>query len=273
MDNVVRDCGTKIIKTLSGCSCAKVFQPLCEQLEQDFKIKTPGLATELLVQFKEFLEQSQATLRRTCKKSDRPELLESCVAVVADLLMLGASQIISQHDVLADLHQPAEVKTLATQLFAVACSQQRRVKIRFDPLQFERQVEIPLERALDQGTVTAGILDDDHKDVLAQLWDMIPQFKNLTRAAPEFSPDDIKKMATALRLMHSGKNSRVTIAIKGSCTESSGARSLRWYLASRNLDVDVLIRTGKSRQDIEELERGLIMASWFCLKQIEELQP
>ena len=197
---------------------------------------------------------------------------DDCVTIVAELLRLGACQLAARADVLGDHHRPAELESLATQLFAVAYHQkQRRASIRFEPGSMGDIGRIPVEGALDQRVVTAGVLEDQSSDIVDQLWELVPEFRGRKRTYPKHPTrhDQVSDLASALRQMNDDDRARVSIALQGSCAQSTGAQVLRTWLARMRLDVDVLVRTGTSHAEIADQEKDLIVATWRCLQQIE----
>lgn len=222
-------------------------------------------------------DQAGLAKLRVGKRGDltRRDLRNDCIAVVAELLRLGACRLVAELPALGNHTTPIPARWLATQVFAAAhCQGGRKARISFEAGTLGALNQFGLERTMDQGTVTAGILTDQSSKILDQLWGMVPEFKGYQ---PTFqrnpnSPDEIADLTEALNSMSRNDNgARVTIALLGDSTEAAGAHLLRRWLVDMGLEIDVLVRTGKGANDLGARERELIGPTWRCLKQIEEI--
>lgn len=200
------------------------------------------------------------------------DVQDACLKLVAAWLRLGACQLANRPGVLGDGRRPAELETLAAHLFALAARDQRQASVRFEPGTAGRRRQIPLTRALDQGTVTSGIGSDRSASILDQLW-LMGTGNTLEDRPYSHNPQharDVRDVASSIRsLNREDGQSRVTIALTGADPAKAGAELLREWLARLKLNVDVIVRTGTTDADHSQDEDDLIYPAWECLVQIE----
>lgn len=216
--------------------------------------------------------QARRLNREALSDEQARKVRDACLVLVAEWLRLGASKLASRPGVLGDGRRPAELEMFATHLFALATRDQRQVSLRFEPGTYQRKRQISVTRAIDQGTVTAGTLADKHASILDQLWvmNMTNKLADKTYSHDPKHADDVRDLASSLRSLNRerGKH-RVTIAVSGSDPAQTGAHSLREWLASLKLEVDVIVRTGTRDAAHSQDEDDLIYPAWECLVQIE----
>ena len=202
------------------------------------------------------------------------DIQKVCLKIVAEWLRLGACQVAADPTVLGGSGRPAELESLATQLFALAARDGRQASLRI-PLGVQRKPrQVPVARALDQGTVDSGILQDKSSSILDQLWLMDPDNKLDQRPYPE-NPTrsaQVRDLSYAIESMNDERGqSRVTIALTGADPKIAGAELLRVWLREMDLDVDVIVRTGTTQADHSRDEGRLIHRALECIAQIERI--
>lgn len=204
--------------------------------------------------------------------SDRADSLRSALlVVVAELLRLGACRIALAPEVLGDGHSPARLESLATHLLAWAGCEGRSARIAFDPGTAGQVRKIRLTRSQDIGAVNAGILEDQQKLILNELWAMVPEFDGLdpTYPAKVENPSHVRDLAVAIRGLNHQGLSRITLGLVGSTASAVGADLLREWLQRMKLDVDVIVRDGCTDADHSDAEHELNLNAWLCLGQIK----
>lgn len=283
LESLATECSQSVLDRLTKWKGLKAFDELQEDWRRKFIAAFAAIqpADELnrLRRALASLKNDQAGLAKLGggKRGvlTRRDLRNDCVAIVAELLRLGACRLVAELPALGNHTTPIPAKWLATQVFAAAhCQGGRKARISFEPGTLGAVNQFGLERTMDQGTVTAGILKDQSSKILDQLWSLVPEFKGYQ---PTFqpnpnSPDDIADLTEALNSMSRDDNeARVTIALLGDSTEAAGAHLLRRWLVDMGLEIDVLVRTGKEVNDLVARERELIGPTWRCLKQIEKI--
>lgn len=277
-EKLAAQCCTEILRRTAEWPKLDELKALHDGWQREFGVPKSISAAKTLNAFRgalENLSKENRTARAGLSPQQIRSLRQDCVAIVAQLFRLGACQLVSALGVLGDHNRPAPVQSLATQVFATAHSQgMRKAEIRLEPGTLKATKHFKVERTLDQGSVTKGILDDQSSSILDQLWDMIPEFKGEAPSYPKNpkNPDDVADLVVALDAMNDEQHAaRVSIALQGSGGDLAGAQVLRKWLAKMGLDVDVLVRTGVSANDIKTEETALVQACWRCLKQIEGL--
>lgn len=272
------ECGKSALEKLTKWANLEVLKDLRDEWSRQFSPANAIDPAKALQQLRTALESLnnnyQATLT-SLGPGMRKDLRNHCIAIVAELLRLGACRLASELPALGNHTSPIAVKELATQFFATAHSQGgRKARISSEAGTLNKVNVICVERAIDQGTVTAGILEDASSTILDQLWRMVPE---LSRYQPTFpadpkNPEDIADLREALNAMsEDDPEARVTIALQGDSTSSVGAETLRRWLSKMELEIDVLVRTGRASKDFGAKELKLIGPAWRCLIQIEKL--
>ena len=278
LNNLATACGTSVHERLKNWPDLEILSELKERWVRSFSVPGSVDPANALIELRSALE-SLNTDSRTALESLAAErrrgLQRDCVAIVAELLRLGACRLVARLPVMGNHTTPASTKWLATQAFAVAHSQRgRKARLVLEAGTLNQINHFPVGRTLDQGTVTAGILEDQSSLILDQLWRLIPEFKGSPPTFPSNpkSSDDISDLAEAINAMNSdGREARVMIALESDSTQSAGAHALRRWLVRMGLEVDVLVRTGKGAKELGNDEQKLIGPCWRCLKQIERL--
>lgn len=278
LEKLAAECAQSIFERLAKWTELKTLKDLKDDWDRKFsptKAIDSAKALNELRSTLESLNKNDRTALANLGAEKRKELRNDCVAIVAELLRLGACRLAAQLPALGDHTTPIAAKWLATQAFAAAHSQGgRKARISVEAGTLGALNQFGLERTMDQGTVTAGILKDQSSIILDQLWSMVPEFEGYQPTFPPNprSPDDIADLTEALNSMSSDdREARVTIALLGDSPEAAGARILRRWLVDMGLEIDVLVRTGKEANDFGTKERELIGPSWRCLIQIEKI--
>ena len=283
LERLAAECSRSVLDRLTKWNGLKALDELQEHWKRAFSaldaIQPANELNRLRGALESFNKNDRAGVAElgVGKRGDlkRRDLRNDCVAIVAELLRLGACRLVAELPALGNHTTPIPARWLATQVFAAAHSQGgRKARISFEAGTLGALNQFGLERTMDQGTVTAGILKDQSSMILDQLWGLVPEFKGYQ---PTFqpnpnSPDEIADLTEALNSMSRDDNeARVTIALLGDSTEAAGAHLLRRWLVDMGLEIDVLVRTGKEANDFGIKERELIGPSWRCLIQIEKI--
>ncbi len=283
LEGLAADCSKSVLDRLTRWNGLNALNELREHWTGAFRVPGAIQPANELTRLRGALESlnknDQAGLAKlgVGKRGEltRRDLRNDCVAIVAELLRLGACRLVAELPALGNHTTPIPARWLATQVFAAAhCQGGRKARISFEAGTLGALNQFGLERTMDQGTVTAGILKDQSSKILDQLWSLVPEFKGYQ---PTFqpnpnSPDEIADLTEALNSMsRDDSGARVTIALLGDSTEAAGAHLLRRWLVDMGLEIDVLVRTGKGANDLGARERELIGPTWRCLKQIEEI--
>lgn len=276
--NLAVSVSTSVLGRFENWTTLRILKELQERWERAFsvpdKIDPVVALNELKFALTSLNTDGRSALIKLSMKQRRA-LQQDCVAMVADLLRFGACKLMAQLPVMGNHTSPASTQWLATQAFAVAHSQGgRKARLVLEAGTLNKVNHLPVDRTLDQGTVTAGILEDQSSKILDQLWRLVPEFKEIqpTFSPNPKSPEAISDLAEALNSMgREDGAARVTIALQNDSTESAGAFALRRWLVRMGLEIDVLVRTGKGAGELEGYEHKLIAPCWRCLKQIEGL--
>ena len=278
LESLAVNASKSVLERLENWTDFKLLSELQKRWERTFSVPKDidpvGVLNELKTALTS-LNTDGKTILVKLAMTQRRALQQDCVAIVAELLRLGACRLMAQLPVIGNHTTPASTRWLATQAFAVAHSQGgRKACLVLDPGTLTQVNRFPVDRTLDQGTVSAGILEDQSSSILDQLWRLVPEFKD---AQPTFSPNPknpeaISDLAEALNSMsREDRAARIAIALQSDSTESAGAYALRRWLVRMGLEIDVLVRTGKGAGELEGEEHKLIAPCWRCLKQIEGL--
>ena len=283
LERLAAECSKGVLDRLTKWTSLKALKELQEHWRRAFSLPGAINPADALNEFRSVLESVNKNERATLaslgvgklRDLKRRDLRNDCVAIVAELLRLGACRLVAKLPALGNHTTPIPATWLATQAFAAAHSQGgRKARISVEAGTPGAVNQFALERTMDQGTVSAGILKDQSSMILDQLWDMVPEFKDYQPTFPPNprSPDDIADLTEALNSMsRDDQEARVTIALLGDSAEAAGAHMLRRWLVDMGLEIDVLVRTGKGTNDLGAKERELIGPTWRCLKQIEDI--
>lgn len=277
---LARECAQDVITRLRNLTgLLRVLGELEEEWDREFASPEGMDPVKGLNRLKTVLtsinsEDKSALIKLTL--SQRRALQQDCVAIVAEMLRLGACKLVMNLPVIGNHTTPASTKWMVTQVFAVAYRQNgRKARLVCEAGILNQPNYVSVDRALDQGTVTAGILEDQSSSILDQLWRLVPEFKGIQ---PSYSlnpktPEVIGVLAEAVNSMSREVDSaRVTIALQNDSSDSAGAHILRRWLVRMGLEVDVLVRTGQGgTKELSTEELNLVAPCWRCLKQIEGL--
>lgn len=261
------------------------FGELKKKWENDFRFPDKFNVATFLEEFRTCLQMlnDEKEVRRRGLGYDEVEYLRGdCVAIVDELFRLGACEIVSRlgngQDSLGNYTAPAQLRGLATQIFALSHSQGKcGALIDFRAGELKVMDHLPAKGVVDRGTVTSGVEDDEKRTLLMGIWAEVPEFYEMKDGKKEiiypfdFSSSSIDSLAARLRAM--GQDSslpRVTVAYQSN--SSNKAHGLRVWFESMQFDVDVLVRSGRAAAHIKLEEGALLSAGWACLRQIEKIE-
>lgn len=270
LEKLATECSERVFERLANWTDLKALKDLQVDWKRKFSPSQAIDSVSALIELRSALASLNRDARTTLANlgaRKRSDLQQDCVAIVAEFLRLAACRLVAQLPALGNHTTPISAQWLATQAFAAAHSQGgRKARISFEAGTLKAPNQFGVERTMDQGTVTAGILHDHSSSILDQLWRMVPEFNGIQSSFP-FNPrgqNDIADLAEAINSMSEDREARVTIGLLGDSAEATGAHNLRRWLVDMGLKIDVLVRTGKGTKELE-----FIGPSWRCLKQIE----
>ncbi len=270
------DCAKSALGRLERWPNVPPLNALKEKWVRSFSVPGEIKLAEALDQLESCLQDINTHDRRVLESLSpvtRKALKEDCTEIVEALLGLGACRLAARLPALGDHTTPISAKWLATQVFAVAHSQEgRQAQLSREAGAHGTRNRLNLARVLDQGPFNAGILDDESSTILDQLWRWV---RVNDREQPNYPPNpkhpgEIEEFAEALNaLSRKDGKARVTIGLEDDKT--AAASHLRRWLVRMRLDVDVLVRTGASAKDLGLDELNLIGPCWRCINQIESI--
>jgi hypothetical protein len=274
LDSIAKEASTEILSQLDPFVDLADIKQLRDAWVLEFNNLPAFMPAKALVALRSKLDAGRSARRLNHQglSSDRADSLRSALlVVVAELLRLGACRIALAPEVLGDGHSPAQLESLATHLLAWAGCEGRSARIAFDPGTAGQVRKIRLTRSQDIGAVNAGILEDQQKLILNELWALVPEFDGLdpTYPARVESPSHVRDLAVAIRGLNEQSLSRITLGLVGSTASAVGADLLREWLQRMKLDVDVIVRDGCTDADHSDAEHELNLNAWLCLGQIK----